>query len=216
LTTERKQDTVSTASTEQRRTNMAEGFVNPRRIVTVIGADGVSRVARIDEVQEVDYAAAFPGASPERMGPSGEMRVWRLWGHDQLPFPLPTDGLSPAIEGDPSPEQADEALRASTLPPPLGMRVTMVTFAPSEQLGPMGGHDTVDVIWVIRGRLKQVMEGGDHVILEPGDCIIQCGTARAYQNIGDGPATIGAVVMGAERIGSPRPSGTGSHAAAAR
>jgi mannose-6-phosphate isomerase-like protein (cupin superfamily) len=195
---------------------MAEGFVNPRRIVTVIDAEGVSRVARTDEVQEVDYASAFPGADPDEIGSEGLMRVWRLWGHDELPFPLPADGLAPLIETDPTPEQADQAMRASTLPPPRGMRVTMVTFMPSDQPNTMSGHDTMDVIWVVRGRLRQIMENGDEVTLEPGDCVVQCGTARAYQNIGDGPATIGAVVMGAERTEGQRPARSGSHAAAAR
>jgi mannose-6-phosphate isomerase-like protein (cupin superfamily) len=195
---------------------MIAAIGNPRRIVTVIDPAGVSRVARIDEVPEVDYAAAFPGASPDDLGDGGRMRVWRLWGHDRLPFRLPTDGLAPQIEGDPSPQEADETLRRSTLPPPMGMRVTMVQFPPHAQLpNRFSGHDTVDVIWVIQGRLRQVMEGGDEVILEPGDCVIQCGTSRAYENLGDEPAIIGAVVIGAERAGPARPSASTSAAAAA-
>jgi mannose-6-phosphate isomerase-like protein (cupin superfamily) len=194
---------------------MTSEFDDPRRIVTIIDNDGVSRVARMDTVAEVEYEKAFPGADPSQLGPQGTMRVWRLWGHDELPIQLPTDGLAPHIAGDPTPEEADEALRASTLPPDRGFRVTMVTFAPSETLGLMGGHDSIDVIWVIRGRLKQVMEGGDEVLLAPGDCIVQCGTTRAYQNIGDTLATIGAVVMGAERVGAPRPTHTVAAAAEA-
>jgi mannose-6-phosphate isomerase-like protein (cupin superfamily) len=196
---------------------VAEGFTNPRRIVTVIDERGESRIARIDTVPEVDYDAAFPGADPARTGPRGLMRVWRLWGHDELPFPLPSDGLAPMIAGDPSPEDADAALRESTLPPERGMRVTMVTFAPSEQRPvTFSGHDSIDVVWVLRGRLLHITEGGDEVILETGDCLVQCGTSRAYQNIGDGPATIGAVVMGARRDGRVRPRSSRSSAAAAR
>jgi hypothetical protein len=195
---------------------VAEGFTNPRRIVTIIDERGVSRIARIDEVPEVDYNEAFPGADPARTGTHGLMQVWRLWGHDELPFPLPADGLAPMISGDPAPEDADAALRASTLPPARGMRVTMVTFAPSEQR-PMtfSGHDSIDVIWVLRGKLRHITECGDEVVLETGDCLVQCGTSRAYQNIGDGPATIGAVVMGARRDGTVRPRSSRSAAAEA-
>jgi mannose-6-phosphate isomerase-like protein (cupin superfamily) len=195
---------------------MAREIGNPRRIVTVIDEKGTSRVARIDEVEEVEYGTAFPGSRPGELGAGGRMQVWRLWGHDQLPFQLPTDGMAPGIAGNPAPDEVNEALRRSTLPPSSGMRVTMVKFPPSgERPKKFGGHDTVDVIWVIQGRLKQIMEGGDEVILEPGDCIIQCGTSRAYQNLGSEPAIIGAVVMGAERVGPPRPASSTSQAAAA-
>jgi hypothetical protein len=182
---------------------------DPRRIVTVIDAEGVSRVARVDEVEEVDYEAVFSGSSSSERGRGGRMQVWRLWGHDELPFELPTDGMAPRMEGNPAPAEVADALRRSTLPPPKGMRVTMVRFPPRQpapEPGAFGGHDTVDVIWVIQGTLKQIMEGGDEIVLRQGDCLIQCGTSRAYQNLGDEPAVIGAVVLGAVRTGSPRPS----------
>jgi quercetin dioxygenase-like cupin family protein len=174
--------------------------------VTVIDDQGVSRVARTDEVLEVDYASSFPGAGPADVGPEGLMQIWRLWGHDDLPQQLPTDGLAPSIQGDPTPEEADVALRRSTLPPPSGMRVTMVRINPVEHPPEHhSGHDTFDIVFVIEGRIRQLLEGGEELVLTPGDCIIQCGTSRRYEALDGRPALIGAVVLGAERVGPPRP-----------
>src|SRR5258707_470011 len=95
----------------------------PRRIVTGLREDGVSYLARVEEVEEIDYALALPG------GPHGERGVepdpdadrggfFRIWGADQLPIPLPSDGKAPVFDTKPGADETPEALRRSTTMPP--------------------------------------------------------------------------------------------------
>jgi quercetin dioxygenase-like cupin family protein len=171
-------------------------FVNPRRLITGLDEDGVTHFGRVDEVEEVDYEHSFKGwPRPEGY------KIWRLWGHDQLPFELPLDGRAPLMEGNPTPEETALAMRRSTLPPESGMRVTMVRFPPEEEPGPMYWHESVDIIFVLSGTLHITLDSGEEQDLAVGDCLIQQGSMRSYQNRSAEPCVIGAVVLGSKRVG---------------
>ena len=64
------------------------GIGTPRRFVTGLLPDGTSYYARIEEVEEIDYAAVYPD-SPKR--PAGATLSHRMWAWDEFPT-LPVDG----------------------------------------------------------------------------------------------------------------------------
>jgi hypothetical protein len=129
----------------------------PRRVVTGLRDDGVSYLARVEEVDEIDYALVLPG------GPHGEEHAepdpdadrggfFRIWGADRLPIPLPTDGLAPVFDTDPSGDEAPEALRRSTtLPPPLGVRIGWSRHLTKGPPGAFHFTDSTDILFVMAG-----------------------------------------------------------------
>jgi quercetin dioxygenase-like cupin family protein len=64
----------------------------------------------------------------------------------------------------------------------------------------------VDVLWLIAGELTYRTDGGDEVVLRPGDVVIQNGTNKAFENRGSVPATFGAVMFGAVNDGPTPPA----------
>ena len=178
-------------------------FKNPRRIVVGTNEQGRSYFATIEEIEEADYARAYPDRTTSPGRPASA--YWRIWGSDHLPFLLPTDGKTPPFDSNPSAGDTKEALRRSyALPPPLGMRVTMVAFAPNTT-GHLHWHDSVEVFFSISGELIHVLDTGDEVTMRPGDFLIQNGTIHAWHNRSDEPATVGIVVFGGIRIGASPP-----------
>jgi quercetin dioxygenase-like cupin family protein len=166
--------------------------MTPRRIVTAVNEHGVSYLGRVEEIPLADTAGeradSVDVAYPRwREGERPEVRV--AWGCDELPFRLPVD---PAV----TPTGAH--------PGPLGVRVSVVTYPPGWR-GEMFWSNRVDVIWVVAGELTYRTDGGDEVVVRPGDVVIQNGTNKAFENHGREPVTFGAVMFGAVNEGPTPP-----------
>jgi hypothetical protein len=170
-----------------------------RRVVTGLSDDGVSHLSRIDEVDPFVYSGSAAHA------PDDLPTVWRLWGHDELPFTMPTEGLAPQMEGNPTPEETARVLSSSHLPGPLGMRVTKVRFPPGHRDN-LYWVNTVDVVWVLSGELVYAVDDGSETVVRTGDCVIQNAVCKAWHNRTDEPAEIGVVVLGAVRDGASPPA----------
>ena len=160
----------------------------PRRIVTAPDEHGLTRLARIEEVPR-ESAAALPPEVLARNYPQGMPDVRAVWGTDELPFALPADGEPPSLG----------------LPGPRGVRVS-VTQLPPGWSGETFWSERVDVLWVMAGALTYVTDGGDEVLVEPGDIVIQNGANKAFHNRGDVPVILGAVMCGAVYAGETPPA----------
>jgi hypothetical protein len=170
----------------------------PRRIVAGLKPDGASCLARVETVEEVDRGLD---------GGTG-VQEYRIWAHDGLPVELPLDGLSISLGGSvASPADTPAALRRSTAVPDVdGIRVTMVRLAP--QVGPgscaaqVRTSDSLTIEFVIAGEVTVSLAGGATCMAGPADVIVQNGTSHELR-AGPGGALIGAVALGATRLGGP-------------
>jgi hypothetical protein len=161
----------------------------PRRIVTAPDAHGRTRLAHVGEVPS-EAAAELPADVLARNYPHGMPDVRAVWGSEELPFRLPADGEPPSLE----------------LPGPRGIRVS-VTQLPPGWAGEMFWSERVDVLWVMAGELTYVTDGGDEIVVEPGDIVIQNGANKAFHNRGEVPVMMGAVMCGAVYSGATPPAG---------
>jgi quercetin dioxygenase-like cupin family protein len=159
----------------------------PRRIITAQDADGRTRLARVEEVPQVS-GATLPADVLARNYPPGAPDVRVVWGTEELPFALPADPDPPSV----------------ALPGPRGIRVSVTTFPPG-WTGEMFWSERVDVLWVMSGELTYVTDGGDEVVVEPGDIVIQNGANKAFHNRGAEPVRMGAVMCGAVFAGATPP-----------
>lgn len=180
------------------------GIGRPRRIVTGLRDDGTSYFARVEEVEPIDFAAAYG----ER---EGAPTLRRMWAFDEFPE-LPVDGKVPQLEPRPTKEETPEALqRTSPLPTYGGVRVNLVTFPPCQPGVPprpseLHWHDTVDFAWLIAGELVIRLDDGSELMMEPGDLVIQHGTNHAWEARTETGAVLAVMIRGAKRLGVSPPS----------
>jgi hypothetical protein len=160
----------------------------PRRIVTAPDDRGLTRLARVEEVPREPASRLSPEALA-RDYPDGMPDVRAVWGTRELPFALPADGEPPSL-GPPGPR---------------GVRVS-VTELPPGWAGRMFWSERVDVLWVMSGELTYVTDGGDEIVVEPGDIVIQNGANKALHNRGRVPVLMGAVMCGAAYEGATPPA----------
>ncbi len=161
-----------------------------RRIVTTLGADGKSHIARVDELKErpggprtipADVIAKnYPNGSPD-------MRV--IWDHGTLPVELPSDP-----DWQPSGQH----------PTAQGTRISVIGYPPGWQ-GEMFWSSRVDILIIMSGALTYVTDSGDEITAVPGDYIIQNGTNKSFRNKGDVPAVFTAVMFSALQTGPTPP-----------
>jgi mannose-6-phosphate isomerase-like protein (cupin superfamily) len=164
-----------------------------RRVVTRQAPSGRSGVAADDRVAP----AAVPYGS-----------VTVLWGYDEGPFRLPSDGAPPSFR--------------SWFPPSTGLRVLTTVIDPGSQAssddyqGEVPGDladamahagsdrpgfhtsDTVDIGVVLSGEVVLELDDGE-ITLSRGDVVIQNGTAHAWRPSGTEPCEMAFVVVGATR-----------------
>jgi hypothetical protein len=170
--------------------------IRPRRIVTGFREDGTSYIARDEAVAEIVYPRD-PWPVPTE--------IYRMWAADHA-IELPTDGLVPALDGEPTADEAAEAIRRTgpSTPRREGLRVTLVNFKPwpagtEPTLQDYGGlfQDTAMVVvqWVIQGELVYVLDDGSETVLRVGDCVIQNGAKHAYLNRTAEAAWLGVTVL---------------------
>jgi quercetin dioxygenase-like cupin family protein len=172
---------------------MTEPFHTVRRIVTGEDAEGKGYFARV-EVIEPSAPSEIPIDS------------YRVWGGDEIPIQLPTDGLLPPVaqaQGT-AVEQAPATIRdLHPEGPNRGFRMGLYVFGPhtgsSESIG-LHWHDTVDCLFVISGEMTIHLERSE-MKLHPGDCLVLNGTTHCFDNHSDEQAVIGLVSFGAERHG---------------
>jgi mannose-6-phosphate isomerase-like protein (cupin superfamily) len=65
--------------------------------------------------------------------------------------------------------------------------------------------DSVDYGIVLSGEVTLELDDGASVDLKPGDCIVQNGTRHAWRNKSSRECLMAFVLIGAERMKSPRP-----------
>ncbi len=172
----------------------------PRLVTTGMGADGRTHIARADEIDEVAAMPGLHGGGDEVGG------YFPMWAADRLPLLLPTDGLAPALDSLPGPDQALEALRrADPVPPPLGFRVTVSRVPPSRARGALHWRDTVDVMFVMHGEVVHILDSGEEIALRAGDTLIQNGTNHCWHNRGEETTWIGVVTLPGVRFGAAPP-----------
>jgi uncharacterized cupin superfamily protein len=173
-----------------------EDLVAPRRVVTGTNPDGRSYFARVESIDEIDYAAAGVSRSDSE-------QIWRIWQSDRLPNLLPDDGLAVPLASRPAPADTVDALRrAPLMPTPLGMVVTTRRILPTEAPSALRRTDSLDAVFVMGGELTMTTESGEEVLLTTNDVVIQNGTAHAWHNRGDRPAILGVASFGAAHIHS--------------
>jgi uncharacterized cupin superfamily protein len=181
---------------------------HPRRVVTGLNAEGKSCLARVEEIHpaRVEYAinspiqANLPTWTPPRTG------YHRVWASDRLPVPLPSDGLTPPIDSNPTPDETPEHLRrAYAVPPPLGFRAAWVRGRGPQPIVPMHWHDSTDFKIMMAGEQGYVHDDGTEIVLRAGDVIVQNATHHAQQDFSENNAIQGYIVVGGLRVGAHPP-----------
>lgn len=182
------------------------GVNRPRRIVCGQREDGRTYFARVEEIDEVDYAAAYPG----RRAPS---EIYRIWASDEPLTTLPSDGSTAALRTRPSADETPEVIRqSSAVPKDGGFRVSVVKFLPHERGAPpesadvLHWHDTVTIYFMISGELVATLDSGEEETLRAGDVMVGLGANKLWEvRTEDDGAIFGAVVLPANRDGKSAP-----------
>jgi len=158
-----------------------------RQVVTGHDAKGRAVFVRDEQVE----ATPIPGL--------GELAL--LWSADE-PATYPNAGNNPAAPG--------------IFPPVGGFRFTIATYSPeSGVVAPQatpemhiedgdepGMHrtDTTDFGVLLSGNIVVEVDDGAELLLSPGDVVVQNGTRHRWRVVGDVPATMAAVLIGARHL----------------
>lgn len=143
-----------------------------RRVVTGTDAHGESTILLDGLVPDV-ARYRVPGATGHA--------VWRI----------PPGPASLADEMDP---MESFSLEQDWYPSPGGVTASVITWEPGFQ-SPMHKTDTLDIVFVVSGKVELVLENGS-TVFTPGECVIQRGTVHAWRVVGDEPFTGAAVILG--------------------
>lgn len=198
----------------------------PRRIITGIGADGRSHIARVEEVEQLDYSVGYPGQA--RAGEDRVVDLYRMWAYDSFPIQLPTDGLIPPLDDEvtvnghvvrrpASPDETPEVLRRVSAQPhrPGGIRISVCHFRQSQSGDkradsvthmPVHWHPTVDVRFVIDGECTLIMDSGEEVAMRRGDCVISHSDNHTWDIPHPDGCTFGIIMIGGEVVGEMPPA----------
>jgi hypothetical protein len=148
--------------------------VKVRRVVTLDDDEGRGVVVSDGE------PAMFGGAdSPEGV------EIGLMWAVTESP----PDLTGVADEGHPAWQMGAV--------PVGGARWSMITFHPGARARGMHRTQTIDFVQVISGEIDLVLSGGDEVRLGPGDAVVQRGATHAWENRGDVPCVLSAVMLSA-------------------
>ena len=117
------------------------------------------------------------------------------------PATYPNAGNNPAAQG--------------IFPPVGGLRFIIATYSPEfEVVAPeatpgmhmedgdkpgMHRTDTTDFGVLLSGNIVVELDDGAEVLLSPGDVVVQNGTRHRWRVVGDRPATVAAILIGAHR-----------------
>jgi mannose-6-phosphate isomerase-like protein (cupin superfamily) len=172
-----------------------------RRVVTGVNAEGTS-VFVSDETVEAVAPALLPG-----------LEFHQLWGQDETPA-APQNGMRPPSH-DFFPPAGGYRVGTFTVPPastqlPEGIDVEAGLAELEAALPGLMAHNerenpgmhttaTIDVEYVLSGRVVLELDDGATVELGPGDTVVQNGTRHAWRNPFDVPATLLVVLIGATK-----------------
>jgi hypothetical protein len=160
----------------------------PRRIVTALDEQGMTYIARVEEVP-AHRSGRLPPDVQARSYPHGAPDVRVVWDWEELPVILPAD---------------PDAEPMGALPGPLGARVSVTIFPPGWE-GEMFWSSRLDILWVMAGELTYVTDRGDEIVVGTGDLVVQNGANKAFFNRGSEPVHMGAVMLGAVQRGPTPP-----------
>jgi hypothetical protein len=160
----------------------------PRRIVTAQDADGLTYIARVEEVPG-GRSRGLPDDVRRRSYPRGTPDVRVVWDCDQLPAVLPAD---------------PEAEPSGRLPGSQGARVSVTIFPPGWE-GEMFWSNRVDILWVMAGELTYITDRGDEIVISAGDLVVQNGANKKFLNRGSLPVHMGALMIPAVQSGLTPP-----------
>jgi quercetin dioxygenase-like cupin family protein len=79
-----------------------------------------------------------------------------------------------------------------------GARWSVITFHPGARARGMHRTQTIDFVQVVSGEIDLVLSGGDEVRLGPGDAVVQRGATHSWENRGDEPCVLSAVMLTAK------------------
>jgi uncharacterized cupin superfamily protein len=175
--------------------------MSPRRVVTGFDAKGRSVVVSDGPAPVVTTSEHLPG-----------LELHRMWSQDESPpvvgrpevdgsgaFPLtpPAGGIRfiythrpPGAGADPDDEPVSGSVETAegTLDPrSFGMHATA----------------SIDFSVVLSGQVALVLDGGEEVVLGPGDVLVQNGTMHRWRVVGDEPCRRVSVLIGAEPADGP-------------
>ena len=127
-----------------------------------------------------------------------------LWSIDALPASYQATGDRASFRLQPV--GAGVRIIRNKLPPDSLMYVDAEgrprTPGPSEYLH---RTRTIDFIQVLEGELWLILEGGEEIRLEAGDCVVQRGTVHAWRNRSQVPVIFLAVLLAADESTLPAP-----------
>lgn len=170
-------------SSADHNTTDSPATISIRRIVTGVNSAGQSSVAS-DRTLE---SGGFPGGS-----------ALFIWGHDDTPT-VPTNGDEPAWEGSFPPVGGSRISFSHFLPGQAKEYDEFVNSVAPDPVPGMHVSDTVDYAVVMSGHLHMELEDGSVVDLHANDVIVQNGTRHRWINVGDDPAVLLAISVGAHR-----------------
>jgi mannose-6-phosphate isomerase-like protein (cupin superfamily) len=172
-----------------------------RRVVTGVDAGGTSVFVSDEQVDAV-APALLPG-----------LAFHQVWGQDGVPV-APQDGTPPPAH-DYFPPAGGYRVGTFTVPPDStppaeGIDVAAALAELEEQLPGLMAHmepedpgmhttTTIDVEYVVSGRVVLELDDGATVDLGPGDTVVQNGTRHAWRNPFDEPCTLVVVLIGATK-----------------
>lgn len=89
---------------------------------------------------------------------------------------------------------------------PGALRVSLYRFLPREKAVTTRWHwhNSMDVIAIMAGEVEMGLDGGDSVLLKPGDVLVQNGTNHRWTFTTTGAIAIG-FKIGAKRVGVSPP-----------
>jgi mannose-6-phosphate isomerase-like protein (cupin superfamily) len=170
-----------------------------RRVVTGVDAGGASVFVSDEQVDSV-APALLPG-----------LAFHQVWGEDGVPV-SPQDGTPPSTH-DYFPPAGGYRVGTFTVPPdstppPEGIDIGAALAEVEKKLPGLMAHmepeqpgmhttTTIDVEYVVSGRVVLELDDGATIELGPGDTVVQNGTRHAWRNPFDEPCTLVVVLIGA-------------------
>jgi mannose-6-phosphate isomerase-like protein (cupin superfamily) len=172
-----------------------------RRVVTGHSADGKAVFASDGEVE----AVALGGGSSLDM----------VWASAAAPT-FPDDGAEPGMAGywppvggvrylimniAPRSEAAGRGTERAEMSGDIDRQLPGLMDAMEKDEPGMHTSDTVDLEVVLSGEITLELDDGVTKTMGPGDTIIQNGTRHRWHNLGDQPARVAVILLGAHRAG---------------
>ena len=146
---------------------------------------------------------SFAGAPPRQLN-AGSYDLWSTRG--SLRVPDAADPKAPAeigyfpVEGETSFKIVSVPKRAES-DGSVALPQDIEEFFDRDDPG-MHTTDTIDYVIILGGAADLELDGGVTERVQTGDVVVQRGTRHAWRVAGDEPLVLGAVLIGAQRVGA--------------